>query len=94
MNFNCSYDDEGLRILQLRKWAPSEFQYNPLDFREGFLSPTREFLLLLSYNFEALLFPLVKGSYLAIIFVLKFMYSTLFIQYLFFSRSMDEKQGA
>ncbi|KAL2531339.1 hypothetical protein Adt_04690 [Abeliophyllum distichum] len=60
MNFNCSDDEEGLRILQLRKWAPSEFPYNPLDFREGFLSPTRELLLLLSHNFEALLLPLVK----------------------------------
>ncbi|KAK7358900.1 hypothetical protein VNO77_00841 [Canavalia gladiata] len=49
-------------ILQLNKWDLSETQIGLLDFREAFLSPTREILLLHSYEREALLFPLIKGE--------------------------------
>lgn len=53
---------EGPAILQLHKWRPSEVQLlgNLSEFREGFISPSRELLLLLSYQNEALLLPLVK----------------------------------
>ncbi|KAI3451060.1 hypothetical protein Pfo_007725 [Paulownia fortunei] len=61
MDFGCCPNEDGLPVLQLRKWGPSEFPYNPSNFREGFISPTRKSLLLLSYEFEALLLPLVKG---------------------------------
>ncbi|XP_031108009.1 uncharacterized protein LOC116012576 isoform X2 [Ipomoea triloba] len=47
-------------ILQLKKWDPSEYQLELSKFREGFLSPTREILLLLSYHCEALLLPLAR----------------------------------
>ncbi|KAH6833706.1 spatacsin carboxy-terminus protein [Perilla frutescens var. hirtella] len=57
---SCPIED-GLPVLQLRKWGPSEFPYNPSGFREGFISPVRNLLLLLSYDSEALLYPLVKG---------------------------------
>ncbi|KAJ1412899.1 hypothetical protein SESBI_20049 [Sesbania bispinosa] len=49
-------------ILQLHKWDPSQTQIGLSDFREAFLSPTREILLLQSYQREALLLPLVKGE--------------------------------
>lgn len=49
-------------ILQLHKWDPSETQIGLSDFREAFLSPTREILLLHSYEKEALLLPLIKGD--------------------------------
>ncbi|MCI43511.1 hypothetical protein A2U01_0064748, partial [Trifolium medium] len=49
-------------ILQLNKWDPSETQVGLSEFREAFISPTREILLLHSYQKEALLFPLVKGD--------------------------------
>lgn len=49
-------------ILQLQKWGPSEYQLQLSKFREGFISPTREILLLLSYHCEALLLPLARGE--------------------------------
>jgi spatacsin len=49
-------------ILQLNKWDPSEIQTGLSEFREAFISPTREILLLHSLQKEALLFPLVKGD--------------------------------
>ncbi|XP_010261035.1 PREDICTED: uncharacterized protein LOC104599968 [Nelumbo nucifera] len=49
-------------ILQLRRWDPSQIQLNLSEFREAFISPTRELLLLLSYQYEALLLPLVAGN--------------------------------
>ncbi|KAL0378870.1 UNVERIFIED_CONTAM: hypothetical protein Sradi_3192500 [Sesamum radiatum] len=61
MDFNCHPDDDDLPVLHLRKWGPSEFPYNPSNFKEGFISPTRKSLLLLSYDSEALFLPLVKG---------------------------------
>lgn len=54
--------DEGLAILQLHKWASAEVIVNPLEFREAFISPSRQHLLLHSYQCEALLLPLVKGN--------------------------------
>lgn len=60
---DCSVGDEGPAILQLHKWGPSQFQFNLSEFREAFISPTRELLLLLSYQSEALLFPLITGEY-------------------------------
>ncbi|KAK4394130.1 hypothetical protein Sango_1883800 [Sesamum angolense] len=61
MDFNCHPDDDDLPVLHLRKWGPSEFPFNPSNFKEGFISPTRKSLLLLSYDSEALFLPLVKG---------------------------------
>lgn len=55
--------DETLPILQLHKWGASQCQLNLSEFREAFISPTRELLLLLSYQCEALLLPLVTGDY-------------------------------
>ncbi|CAL0330002.1 unnamed protein product [Lupinus luteus] len=49
-------------ILQLHKWDPSEALLELSEFREAFLSPTREILLLHSYQREALLVPLTKGE--------------------------------
>lgn len=64
MDLDSSLIEDGLPVLQLRKWSPSEFPYNPSSFREGFISPTRRSLLLLSYDSEALWFPLVKGDFI------------------------------
>lgn len=60
---------EGPAVLQLHKWDPSQFQFNPSEFREAFISPTRELLLLLSYQCEALLLPLVTGEYSCLIII-------------------------
>ncbi|KAL6977282.1 hypothetical protein U1Q18_026079 [Sarracenia purpurea var. burkii] len=60
MDFNSS--GQGPAILQLYKWDTSEVQLNLSEFREAFISPTREILLLLSHHYEALLLPLVKGQ--------------------------------
>ncbi|MED6158928.1 hypothetical protein PIB30_037567 [Stylosanthes scabra] len=49
-------------ILQLHKWEPSDIPLELSEFREAFLSPTREILLLHSYEKEALLLPLIKGE--------------------------------
>lgn len=53
---------EGSAVLQLQKWRPSDVQLNLSQFREAFISPTRELLSLLSYQCEAMLLPLVKGE--------------------------------
>ncbi|KAG6721774.1 hypothetical protein I3842_03G128800 [Carya illinoinensis] len=53
---------EGPAILQLNKWCPSQAQLNLSEFREAFISPTRHILLLLSYQREALLLPLITGD--------------------------------
>ncbi|OMO83727.1 hypothetical protein COLO4_22365 [Corchorus olitorius] len=57
-----SASSEGPDILQLHKWGPSELQLNLSEFREAFISPTRELLLLLSYQCQALLLPLITGD--------------------------------
>ncbi|KAL1364797.1 hypothetical protein HN51_012953 [Arachis hypogaea] len=49
-------------ILKLHKWEPSDIPLALSEFREAFLSPTREILLLHSYEKEALLLPLIKGE--------------------------------
>ncbi|KAL8476787.1 hypothetical protein ACS0TY_029186 [Phlomoides rotata] len=61
MDFDSCPNEDSHPVLQLRKWGPSEFPYNPSNFREGFISPTRRSLLLVSNDSEALLLPLVKG---------------------------------
>ncbi|CAN0865216.1 hypothetical protein LINGRAHAP2_LOCUS9174 [Linum grandiflorum] len=53
----------GPDVLQLLKWGPTGFRHNLSDYREAFISPTREQLLLLSYQYEALLLPLVTGDF-------------------------------
>ncbi|XP_061972823.1 uncharacterized protein LOC133695068 isoform X1 [Populus nigra] len=53
---------ESPAILQLHKWGPSKLNIDLSEFREGFISPTRELLLLLSYQCEALLLPLVAAG--------------------------------
>ncbi|XVE86639.1 hypothetical protein DITRI_Ditri18aG0050700 [Diplodiscus trichospermus] len=53
---------EGPAILQLHKWGPSELPTNLSEYREAFISPTRELLLLLSYQCQALLLPLITGD--------------------------------
>ena len=58
-----SSGEEGPAIVQLHKWEPSRLQANLAQFREAFLSPTREFVLLLSYHNEGLLLPLGKGKH-------------------------------
>ncbi|PRQ49064.1 putative spatacsin [Rosa chinensis] len=59
---DLSVGDKGLATLQLLKWGPSQPQLNLSEFREAFISPTRQLLLLLSYQCEALLLPLITGS--------------------------------
>nr|XP_043630154.1 uncharacterized protein LOC122601459 [Erigeron canadensis] len=56
-----SFGEEGPAIVQLQKWEPSRLKTTMAQFREAFLSPTREFILLLSHNHDGLLLPLVKG---------------------------------
>lgn len=53
---------EGPALLQLHNWTPSQLQLKLSDFREAFISPTRELLLLLSYHCEASLLPLFSGQ--------------------------------
>ncbi|KAG7544556.1 Spatacsin C-terminal domain [Arabidopsis suecica] len=53
--------NEGPTLLQLHKWEPSQLQLKLSEFREAFISPSRQLLLLLSYHSEALLLPLVAG---------------------------------
>ncbi|KAK7318518.1 hypothetical protein RJT34_03221 [Clitoria ternatea] len=60
MDFPSRNEDPA--ILQLHQWDLSEAQIGLSDFREAFLSPTREILLLHSYEREAVLLPLVKGE--------------------------------
>ncbi|KAK4258912.1 hypothetical protein QN277_005307 [Acacia crassicarpa] len=50
-------------ILQFHKWGSSEAQLNLYEFHEVFLSPTRQTLILLTYQYEALLVPLITGDH-------------------------------
>ncbi|KOM30642.1 hypothetical protein LR48_Vigan01g019600 [Vigna angularis] len=61
MDFPLSSEDPA--ILQLHNWDPSETPIGLSDFREAFISPTREVLLLHSHGREALLLPLGKGEF-------------------------------
>lgn len=54
-------NEEGLTLLQLHKWEPSQLELELSEFREAFISPSRQKLLLLSHHSEALLLPLVAG---------------------------------
>lgn len=53
---------DGPAVLQLQKWSRLHFKLQLSEFREAFISPTRELLLLLSNQCEALLLPLVTGK--------------------------------
>ncbi|XP_068653693.1 uncharacterized protein [Aristolochia californica] len=55
----------GPAVLQLRKWAPAYLHSDISEYREALLSPTRELLLLLSHQSEALLLPLNAGEVLS-----------------------------
>ncbi|KAM6563640.1 hypothetical protein CsatB_023638 [Cannabis sativa] len=55
---NPSSSGEELAILQLHKWDSSYPKLNLSEFREAFISPTRQQLLLFSRQNEALLLPL------------------------------------
>lgn len=57
-----SAGSEGPAILKLHKWGPSGLPLNLSEYREAFISPTRELLLLLSYQCQALLLPLTTGG--------------------------------
>ncbi|CAI9109170.1 OLC1v1008939C1 [Oldenlandia corymbosa var. corymbosa] len=61
-SMNKSGGDEGPAVLQLHKWRQSEVDFlrNLSEFRQGYISPSRELLLLLSKHCEALLLPVVK----------------------------------
>ncbi|KAH0685080.1 hypothetical protein KY289_022832 [Solanum tuberosum] len=61
-DMDFAYGGEDPAILQLQKWGSSRVQVNLSDFCEGFISPRRELLLLLSYHREALLLPLGKST--------------------------------
>ena len=52
----------GPAVLQLHRWNPSHIRFDLCEYREAFLSPTRELLLFLSYQNEALLLPLSRGD--------------------------------
>ncbi|KAK8653527.1 hypothetical protein V6N13_127522 [Hibiscus sabdariffa] len=60
MDYSAS--GEGPAILQLHKWGPSELPLDLSEYREAFISPTRELLLLLSHQCQALLLPLTTGG--------------------------------
>ncbi|XP_028951098.2 uncharacterized protein [Malus domestica] len=49
-------------VLQLQRWGPSLAHLNLSEFRQAFISPTRQLLLLLSYHSEALFIPLLSGD--------------------------------
>lgn len=52
---------DGLAVLQLQKWHWLPFQLEISEFSEAFISPTRQLLLLLSHQFEAMLLSLTPG---------------------------------
>lgn len=70
MDFPLSSEDPA--ILQLHSWDPSETLIGLSDFREAFISPTREILLLHSHGREALLLPLGKGDFSFPLFIILF----------------------
>lgn len=57
----CPVSDQAPAMLQLQEWGPPQLQFNLSEFQEAFISPTRQLLLLLSYNREALVLPLHTG---------------------------------
>lgn len=62
-SMDFSLGSEAPAILQLHRWGPSHPQLNLSEFREAFISPTRQLLLLLSSQREALLLPLITGEF-------------------------------
>lgn len=59
--------NESPTLLQLHKWEPSQLQLKLSEFREAFISPSRQKLLLLSHHSEALLLPLITGNNLFVL---------------------------
>lgn len=62
---DLSFTDKGpaaAAVLQLQRWGPSLAHLNLSEFRQAFISPTRQLLLLLSYHSEALFIPLLSGD--------------------------------
>jgi hypothetical protein len=57
-----SEGEDGPVVLQLKKWQDSIFQFDLSEFHEGFISPSRRMLLLLSNKFEATLVSLSSGT--------------------------------
>ena len=55
--------EDGPFVLRLHKWGPEQFNLELSDFCEALISPTRELLLLLSYQHEAILLPLITGKF-------------------------------
>ncbi|PIA25431.1 hypothetical protein AQUCO_11400007v1 [Aquilegia coerulea] len=61
MVYSCGSEAvDGPAILQLQKWDSAQFDVS--EFCEAFISPTRDLLLLLSYQCEASLLPLFTGN--------------------------------
>ncbi|KAJ0988045.1 hypothetical protein J5N97_006401 [Dioscorea zingiberensis] len=58
----CDGVEDGPVVLRLQKWGPKQFNLELSDFCEALISPTRELLLLLSYQHEAVLLPLITGE--------------------------------
>ncbi|XP_072998646.1 uncharacterized protein [Typha latifolia] len=61
MPISCTVED-GPAILQLQKWQHLRFQPDLSEFREAYISPTRQLLLLLSEQCEAMLLSLIAGK--------------------------------
>lgn len=62
MQYNLRVGD-GPAVLQLHKWSHSQFQLELSEYCLASISPTRDLLLLLSYQCEALLLPLFSGKF-------------------------------
>ncbi|KAK9949873.1 hypothetical protein M0R45_005384 [Rubus argutus] len=58
----CLWVIKDLLYFSCSNGVPLRLKLNLSEFREAFISPTRQLLLLLSYRCEALLFPLITGS--------------------------------
>ncbi|KAL9270007.1 hypothetical protein AKJ16_DCAP21166 [Drosera capensis] len=59
---DASQNSEGPALLQLHRWDHSQVQLDLSEYREAFISPTKELLVLLSYHCEALLLPLIRDN--------------------------------
>lgn len=54
--------EDGPVVLQLKKWQDTTFQFDLSEFHEGFISPSRRMLLLLSNKYEATLLSFSSGN--------------------------------
>lgn len=63
MSVSCEVEmEDGPVVLRLRRWQDSTFQLDLSEFHEGFISPNRRMLLLLSNKYEATLVSLMSGT--------------------------------